>query len=46
MRTVLAFEGPKGLTTPMLGTDLVMGAAGAEAALSMAAPLRPLLRAW
>ncbi|WP_243294865.1 M20/M25/M40 family metallo-hydrolase [Geothrix mesophila] len=35
----LAFEGPKGLTTPLLGTDLVMGAAGAEATLSVDAPL-------
>ncbi|HEY3401021.1 MAG TPA: M28 family peptidase [Geothrix sp.] len=35
----LAFEGPKGAPVPVLGTDLVMGAAGAEPALAVDAPL-------
>ena len=35
----LTFEGPTGLLAPALGTDLVMGAAGAEASLAVDAPL-------
>lgn len=35
----LVFQGAKGLTAPGLGTDLVMGAAGAEPTLSVDAPL-------
>ena len=35
----LGFEGPKGALAPVLGTDLVMGAAAAENALAVDAPL-------
>ena len=35
----LAFQGPKGALAPVLGTDLVMGPAGAEPALAVDAPL-------
>lgn len=35
----LAFEGPRGMVAPALGTDLVMGAAGAEDSLAVDAPL-------
>lgn len=35
----MAFEGPGGRLVPALGTDLVMGAAGAEASLAVDAPL-------
>ena len=35
----LTFTGPKGTVAPVLGTDLVMGSAGAEHALVVEAPL-------
>ncbi|WP_243304790.1 M28 family peptidase [Geothrix oryzisoli] len=37
--STLAFEGPREAPVPALGTDLVLGAAGAETALAVDAPL-------